>query len=174
MLLWNDALTAEAERTLAAMRTALEAEDGERAVDLGWQALAMEPLRPERYFLLATVSDETGGMPELGRQLRALGLEAMLAQGRIGEAQRMTLARAFPNWRGDWGDTERIEEEADKLRMGIGVELEVEGVVWDALGHGYLPPLRLRVGRPLVLRVFWVISLATRRGMAVDLPSRTA
>ena len=82
MLLWNDALTAEAERTLAAMRTALEAEDGERAVDLGWQALAMEPLRPERYFLLATVSDETGGMPELGRQLRALGLEAMLAQGR--------------------------------------------------------------------------------------------
>jgi hypothetical protein len=126
MLLWNDALTAEADRTLAAMRTALEAEDGERAVDLGWEALALEPLRPERYFLLATVSDETGGMPELGRQLRALGLEAMLAQGRIGEAQRMTLARAFPNWRGDWGDTERIEEEADKLRIGIGVELEAE------------------------------------------------
>ena len=126
MLLWNDALTAEAERTLAAMRMALEAEEGERAVGLGWQALALEPLRPERYFLLATVSDETGGMPELGRQLRALGLEAMLAQERIGEAQRMTLARAFPNWRGDWGDTERIEEEADKLRSGIGVKLEAE------------------------------------------------
>ncbi len=126
MLLWNDALTAEADRVTADFRVALKADDGMRAMDLGWQSLAMEPLRPDRYFLLATVSDETGGIPDLGKQLRALGLEAMLAQETIGEPQRMSLARAFPNWRGDWGDTERLEEEADNLRSEVGVAVEAE------------------------------------------------
>jgi hypothetical protein len=126
MLLWNDALTAEADRITADFRAALQADDGTRAMDFGWQALAMEPLRPDRYFLLAAVNDETGGIPDLGKQLRALGLEAMLAQETIGEAQRMSLARAFPNWRGDWGDPERLEEEADTLRSEVGIAVEAE------------------------------------------------
>ncbi len=126
MLLWNDALTAEADRVTAEFRAALQADNGRLAMDIGWQALAMEPLRPDRYFLLAAVNDETGGMPDLGMQLRALGLEAMLAQETIGEAQRMSLARAFPNWRGDWGDPERLEEEADNLRSQVGIAVEEE------------------------------------------------
>lgn len=126
MLLWNDASKAEAERLTADFRAALKADDAARAVDLGWQALALAPLRPDRYFLLATVIEETGGIPDLAKQLRALGLEAMLAQEKIGEPQRMSLARAFPNWRGDWGDTERIEEEADTLRSQVGIAVEEE------------------------------------------------
>ncbi len=126
MLLWNDASTAAADRLTADFRAALQADQGARAVDLGWQVLAQDPLRPDRYFLLATVIEETGGLPDLGKQLRALGLEAMLAQEKIGEPQRMSLARAFPNWRGDWGDPERLEEEADKLRDQVGKAVEAE------------------------------------------------
>lgn len=126
MLLWNDVSRAESDGITADFRAALKADNGARAVDLGWQTLAMAPLRADRYFLLATVIEETGGIPDLAKQLRALGLEVILAQEKIGEPQRMSLARAFPNWRGDWGDSARIEDEADKLRKQVGVAVEAE------------------------------------------------
>ena len=96
MLLWNDALTEQAGKIEEVLKGALRAEDGPRAMEWGWQALELEPMRPERYFLLATVNDETGGSAAVGAQLRAMGLTVMQAQTAIREPQRMLLARAFP------------------------------------------------------------------------------
>jgi hypothetical protein len=126
MLLWNDALTEQAGKIEEVLKGALRAEDGPRAMEWGWQALELEPMRPERYFLLATVNDETGGPSAVGAQLRAMGLTVMQAQTAIREPQRMLLARAFPEWRGDWGDPGRMDDEARLLRRQRAHELRLE------------------------------------------------
>ena len=114
----------DATATLLEAKLALQAEKAERAEELLWRALTLQPLRATTYFLLAKVMEETSGPSRMVLKLRWLGLRVLLVSEEIAPADRALLEREYPEWGGGRGLLGRIEEAATALRQKLGPETE--------------------------------------------------